>query len=119
MSVSVTVGDNHSGISSATVEKVSGSGNWSAPTNVSHSGNTLSFTIPLAASVLTADNSNVEQKVLMRISDAAGRTTEQEWSGFVRRRIVDLLLQLLTITTMEKLENLILQLQVLVIFMYL
>ena len=86
MSVSVTVGDNHSGISGYDVEKVSGSSNWPAPTNVSLSGNTLSFTIPLAASVLTADNSNVEQKVLMRISDAAGRTAEQEWSGFVRRQ---------------------------------
>merc|ERR1711871_1352064 len=47
-------------------------------------GNTLSFTIPLAASVLTANNSNVEQKEVMRISDAAGRTAEQEWSGFVK-----------------------------------
>ena len=77
-SVSVTVGDNHC-ISS--YSRLSGSSNWSS--TMFHS-KTLSFTIPLAANVLTANNSNVEQKVLMLIADAGNRIVEQEWSGFVK-----------------------------------
>lgn len=85
MSVTVPVADAHSGIASGTVVKKSGSSNWSSPTSVSLSGGNLSFTIPLSASVLSANSSYVSQTVTMTITDNAGRSVSEDWTGYVRR----------------------------------
>ena len=87
MSVTVPVADAHSGISSASVVKQSGSSNWSSPTNVSlNSAKTqLSFTIPLSAAVLSPNSTYVSQVVRMKITDNAGRDTTENWTGYVRR----------------------------------
>lgn len=95
MSVSVPVEDTHSilatGSGSYGVVKKSGTGsnNWSEPTDVSlelnpdNKSGLLHFSIPLAASVLSANSVNVPQTVTMTITDVAGMSKTQDWTGYV------------------------------------